>query len=46
VKHLPRYELDTTNDRRQARILRDNHRAHDGSLPPRRLHDRELLKPG
>lgn len=24
-------------------ILRENHRAHDGKPPPRRLHDGELL---
>lgn len=28
-----------------ARILRDNHRAHEGKPPPRRLHDGELLIP-
>jgi hypothetical protein len=28
-----------------ARLLRDNHRVHDGKPPPRRLHDGELLKP-
>jgi hypothetical protein len=28
-----------------ARILRENHCAHDGKRPPRRLHDGELLKP-
>ncbi|MGH3494644.1 MAG: hypothetical protein ACRDQ1_15615 [Sciscionella sp.] len=28
-----------------ARILRENHRAHDGKPPPRRLHDGELLEP-
>ena len=26
-----------------ARILRENHRAHEGKPPPRRLHDGELL---
>jgi len=29
----------------RARILRENHPAHDGNPPPRRLHDGELLKP-
>ena len=28
-----------------ARILRENHRAHEGKPPPRRLHEGELLIP-
>jgi hypothetical protein len=28
-----------------ARILRENHRAHEGKPPPRRVHDGEVLTP-
>jgi hypothetical protein len=28
-----------------ARVLRENHRAHEGKPPPRRLHDGDLLSP-